>query len=126
MDIDHIVFVAHDEMDGFICLTAEPLHDGSCAVHYVQIVHDIARHLAQAHSGAVHTRFRVALHVAARAHAREQAVHGGFVQSGFGGQCADGHSAAAAAQNFQQVKGSVERLNRRMLCHFTSPLRFVL
>ena len=126
MDIDNIPFVPHDEMNGLVRLAAEALQHGARPVDHVQIIYDIARHLAQAHARAVHTGLRVALHIAARTHAGQQTVNRAFVQAGFRRQAADAHAVAAAAQSFQQIECAVERLNGRLLRHENASLRSVL
>ena len=97
MDIDNIPFVPHDEVNGLVRLAAEALQHGARPVDNVQIIYDIARHLAQAHARAVHAGLRIALHIAAHAHARKQTVHGGLVQPGLRRQRTDRHAAARPA-----------------------------
>ena len=97
MDVHNVLVVAHDKVNGLIRALLEPFKRRACSLNNIQIIHNIAAHLAQAHTGAVDAGFRVALHIAAHAHARKQTVHGGLVQPGLRRQRTDRHAAARPA-----------------------------
>ena len=126
MDVHNVLVVAHDKVNRLIRALLEPFKRRACSLNNIQIIHNIAAQLAQAHTGAVDAGFRVALHIAARTHAGQQTVNRAFVQAGFRRQAADAHAVAAAAQSFQQIECAVERLNGRLLRHENASLRSVL
>ena len=74
MDVHNVLVVAHDKVNGLIRALLETFKRRACSLNNIQIIHNIAAHLAQAHTGAVDAGFRVALHIAARAHAGQQTV----------------------------------------------------
>ena len=108
MDIHDIAIILHDQMDGLVRFPPQTLHRRAGAVDHIHIIRNTARKLAQAHARAVNTGLFIAQHIAARAHAGKQAVHGGFMQAGPLRKRGDRHAVPAAAQRFQQIERPVE------------------